>query len=467
MEILKLYDEFSSCENQQQHHASTDDCWGLNRMDLSWTASPVMWHNVDGVMISASELPFARHTPVSELSTVAARQPLLANIALHNAVAQLHHPLPQRTNVRAAAAADFHRSTETKNGDASFSSSLVEVEVEADACSNHNTDDEEFRPSPQADNMDFEDGVGSSPLSSSSTDYTGSSVVAGAGAYQSLGSPFKGRKQHKVSSTARRLRQTRPKVIESKGAIQCKGRNRKKGTQCRNAALMEYIGPRPQYCAEHIELDPDTLYVKCKSPYQKEHGDGKACKEVVLKEFGLCYKHLPDMLAEMIAVRDHARLQHAAVRAVQLLAQLEREASIAKRRDADLYQRKNKLIPKFQEMKKAVMRAVHAANDVGFTVDVDWAGIARAVVATFDADQSDADDDVELDSGDEQLHEELPGSENSSEGYLSADDQNSQQPQPQPQQATVASQSSDDIPIVTATAVTAAATTTDDVQRSA
>jgi len=94
----------------------------------------------------------------------------------------------------------------------------------------------------------------------------------------------------------RKIRQTRPKVVEAKGSVQCKGRNRKKGIQCRNAALMEYIGPRPIYCAEHIELDPLSLYEKCKSPYQKERGDGKGCKEVVLKEFGLCYKHFSDLI---------------------------------------------------------------------------------------------------------------------------------------------------------------------------
>lgn len=66
--------------------------------------------------------------------------------------------------------------------------------------------------------------------------------------------------------------------MESKGAIQCKGKNRKKGIQCRNAALMEYIGPKPEYCAEHIDLDPKSLYTKCKSSYQKEIGDNKVNK---------------------------------------------------------------------------------------------------------------------------------------------------------------------------------------------
>jgi hypothetical protein len=48
--------------------------------------------------------------------------------------------------------------------------------------------------------------------------------------------------------------------------LQCKGMNRKKKQRCRNAALMEFIGPQPHYCAEHIFLDPDALYHKCSYP---------------------------------------------------------------------------------------------------------------------------------------------------------------------------------------------------------
>jgi len=163
----------------------------------------------------------------------------------------------------------------------------------------------------------------------------------------------KKRKANSNKPFPRRVRQTRPKVVEAKGAVQCKGRNRKKGTQCRNAALMEYIGPRPIYCAEHIELDPKSLYEKCKSPFQKEIDDNKGCKEVVLKEFGLCYKHYGFTINEMIQNRDIARAKHEQERISCLLTQLEREASAAKKKDGDLYQRKNKLIPKFQDMKKS------------------------------------------------------------------------------------------------------------------
>jgi hypothetical protein len=156
-----------------------------------------------------------------------------------------------------------------------------------------------------------------------------------------------------------RVRQTRPKVVEAKGGKQCGGRNRKKGIQCRNAALMEYIGPRPIYCAEHIDLDPNSLYTKCKSPYQKEPGDNKGCKEVVLKEFGICYKHYPDFVNnELLRTRDIDRARIHLTRTTDLLLQLEREAAAAKKKDGDLYQRKNKLIPKFQEMKKLAAKAI-------------------------------------------------------------------------------------------------------------
>jgi len=162
----------------------------------------------------------------------------------------------------------------------------------------------------------------------------------------------------------RRIRQTRPKVVEAKGGVQCKGKNRKKGTQCRNAALMEYIGPRPAYCAEHIELDPKSLYEKCKSSYQKDPGDNKGCKEVVLKEFGLCYKHYPDYIGQVVRAGDLEKARKQKERVTDLLAQLEREAAAAKKKDGDLYQRKNKLIPKFQEMKRIIFKAVDTIEGI-------------------------------------------------------------------------------------------------------
>jgi len=213
----------------------------------------------------------------------------------------------------------------------------------------------------------------------------------------------------------RRVRQTRPKVVEAKGAVQCKGRNRKKGTQCRNAALMEYIGPRPIYCAEHIELDPKSLYEKCKSSYQKEPGDNKGCKEVVLKEFGVCYKHYPDLINEMIENREYDRTRLHSERITELLAQLEREAAAAKKKDGDLYQRKNKLIPKFQEMKKLVVKSLEAFESVRqrdfddelpsdfsqLSAPIILDGISVHIVETF----SSSDDELSSPQSDSSLEE--------------------------------------------------------------
>jgi len=171
-------------------------------------------------------------------------------------------------------------------------------------------------------------------------------------------------KKRKQSSRPfeRRVRTTRPKVVESKGAVQCKGTNRKKGIQCRNAALMEYIGPRPQYCAEHIQLDPESLYEKCRSSYQKEPGDAKGCKEVVLKEFGICFKHYADLVQEMVQNNEGCKLRNHMERISALLMQLETDAAAAKKKDGDLYQRKNKLIPKFSEMKKIALKAMESLD---------------------------------------------------------------------------------------------------------
>eukprot|EP01130_Rhizamoeba_saxonica_P013694 TRINITY_DN586_c0_g2_i1.p1 TRINITY_DN586_c0_g2~~TRINITY_DN586_c0_g2_i1.p1 ORF type:complete len:356 (+),score=62.44 TRINITY_DN586_c0_g2_i1:638-1705(+) len=149
-------------------------------------------------------------------------------------------------------------------------------------------------------------------------------------------------------------RRVRPKVNKDKGAIQCQGRNRKKNTRCRNAALMEYIGPRPLYCAEHITLDKDCLYTKCCSKYQKEVGDGKGCREVVLKEFGLCHKHFHDMVCDMNGLEGYKTALKYYTRVSELISNLEEEAKKAKKTDADLYQRKNKLLPKFHSMKNTL-----------------------------------------------------------------------------------------------------------------
>lgn len=155
-----------------------------------------------------------------------------------------------------------------------------------------------------------------------------------------------------------RERRVRPKVVAEKGALQCKGVNRKKNTRCRNAALMEFIGPRPLYCAEHITLDPDSFYSKCASTFHKVQGDGKGCREVVLKELQFCHKHYNQSLDVMLDGSEvgflKARAQLERITALQ--TQLEAEASAAKRIDPDLFQRKHKLIPKFMEMRKLLVK---------------------------------------------------------------------------------------------------------------
>eukprot|EP01096_Ripella_sp_DP13-Kostka_P010031 TRINITY_DN3901_c0_g1_i1.p1 TRINITY_DN3901_c0_g1~~TRINITY_DN3901_c0_g1_i1.p1 ORF type:complete len:643 (+),score=216.73 TRINITY_DN3901_c0_g1_i1:476-2404(+) len=149
-----------------------------------------------------------------------------------------------------------------------------------------------------------------------------------------------------LSKSPKRHRKIRPKVVKGK-AIQCQGVNLKRSSQCRNAALMEYVGPRPCYCAEHIEQDPNSLYAKCKSTYHKIRGDGKGCKEIVMKQFVLCHKHFSD---HVISFDKEETKQHLD-QVNNYLSTLAIEAEDAKKTHLDLYQRKNKLIPKFQRMR--------------------------------------------------------------------------------------------------------------------
>lgn len=168
----------------------------------------------------------------------------------------------------------------------------------------------------------------------------------------------KNKKRSRGSSSVERERRVRPKVVPEKGAVQCKGHNRKKNSQCRNAALMEYIGPRPLYCAEHIDLDPDCLYTKCASPFHKTKDDEKGCREVVLKEFKFCHKHYSLAVEEMLSKGPEgvAEAEAKLERAKSLLADLECEAMKAKRSDPDLFQRKHKLIPKFQQILRTLQK---------------------------------------------------------------------------------------------------------------
>jgi len=173
-------------------------------------------------------------------------------------------------------------------------------------------------------------------------------------------------KKRKSTFNKKPQRRVRPKVVPEKGAIQCIGMNRKKNQRCRNAALMEYIGPKPKYCAEHIHLDPECLYMKCGSSYQKVPGDKKGCREVVLKEFGLCHKHYHDSTDKMVGEEGLKLTLEKLERVNSLLNKLESEAIKAKKTNADLYQRKNKLLPKFQDMKNTILQQVSKLKLEGF-----------------------------------------------------------------------------------------------------
>lgn len=80
----------------------------------------------------------------------------------------------------------------------------------------------------------------------------------------------------------------------------------------------------------------------------------------MLKEFKVCYKHYPDIVAEMVKNRDFETIRRHQERVTELLITLEKEAGAAKKKDGDLYQRKNKLIPKFQDMKKTITNAAES-----------------------------------------------------------------------------------------------------------
>jgi hypothetical protein len=175
-----------------------------------------------------------------------------------------------------------------------------------------------------------------------------------------------------AAALADRERRVRPKVVPEKGAIQCQGFNRKKNIQCRNAALMEFIGPRPQYCAEHIDLDPSCCYTKCRSEFHKIKGDGKGCREVVLKEFSFCHKHYTQSTDKMQGVEGFQVAAAQLGRVSVLLTRLESEAALAKKHDPDLFQRKHKLIPKFQQMYKVLEKRLSemVAEGCGSNADI-------------------------------------------------------------------------------------------------
>jgi hypothetical protein len=78
--------------------------------------------------------------------------------------------------------------------------------------------------------------------------------------------------------------------------------------------------------------------------------------------------------------------------------QLESEAAAAKKKDSDLYQRKNKLIPKFHEMRRLINLAADTLNNMcGAGVCDIPADHATAGIALY-CDVNDASGDSSLDS---------------------------------------------------------------------
>lgn len=117
------------------------------------------------------------------------------------------------------------------------------------------------------------------------------------------------------------------------------------------------MGPRPLYCAEHIESDPTALYHKCgfvlSAPDHR--GKEKKCKEIVYKDFKRCYKHFTPWIAEELSGEDKLEKTKEKLEVAWRLAeQLEAEAIAAKGEDQELYQRKSKILPKYQSMAKSL-----------------------------------------------------------------------------------------------------------------
>jgi hypothetical protein len=157
------------------------------------------------------------------------------------------------------------------------------------------------------------------------------------------------------------IRRTHKKrhILDRAGAVQCEGINRKLGTRCRNAALKDLDAGESRYCAEHIDLNPHSLHQKCASLYQKEPGDAKPCKEIVLKEVLFCYKHFEHfVLKDLLEQGNFDGLQRFNALITPLVQQLEEHVEAAKTSDMDRYQRKKKLLNKYLSIRDQIHRAM-------------------------------------------------------------------------------------------------------------
>lgn len=127
---------------------------------------------------------------------------------------------------------------------------------------------------------------------------------------------------------------------------------------------MEFIGPQPEYCAEHVHLDAESLYCKCQGTTIVKASGGSTqsrgrfpcksyslhpgCREVVLKEFGYCHKHYHIFTHFLVGPGGIEFAQNKLRRVNELIVLLEKEATQAKQIDGDMFQRKTKIIPKFK-----------------------------------------------------------------------------------------------------------------------
>ena len=125
------------------------------------------------------------------------------------------------------------------------------------------------------------------------------------------------------------------------------------------------MGPQPHYCAEHIEQQPGGgLQAKCASPWFRAPDDGKACKQVVLREVGFCFRHFDQALAAGRMTLAEARHQLALAEAIA--ARLERQGREHKQADdVEAYQRKCKLAPKYEDTARQLRAYVRERERAG------------------------------------------------------------------------------------------------------
>eukprot|EP01099_Mayorella_cantabrigiensis_P004412 TRINITY_DN330_c0_g5_i1.p1 TRINITY_DN330_c0_g5~~TRINITY_DN330_c0_g5_i1.p1 ORF type:complete len:315 (-),score=62.00 TRINITY_DN330_c0_g5_i1:64-885(-) len=139
-------------------------------------------------------------------------------------------------------------------------------------------------------------------------------------------------------------------TIDSLPTKQCQAWNKRTSQRCQNIVLMEFLGPIPDFCAQHIEQDPLSLFSHCK--FGSPHNDRRRrCREIVLRDFGWCTKHF-DRFLENYNAHSHLPLLQDKLNIVQShLRELEESHKAPVKDDKSLYHRKYKIITKLQQMK--------------------------------------------------------------------------------------------------------------------